>query len=63
MWGICYENGGSIGLRTDHALIRFFGRDHGGYPVGISVHDFAPDAEGKANETAWRGWLDGVFSA
>ncbi|WP_149822852.1 SRPBCC family protein [Streptomyces tailanensis] len=58
-----YRNPYFIGLRTDTALIRFFGRNHWGYPVGISVHDFAPDADGKANETAWRGWLDGVFSA
>jgi uncharacterized protein YndB with AHSA1/START domain len=51
-----------IGLRTDHALIRFFGRNHWGAPVGVSVHDFAPDADAKANELAWQGWLNGVFS-
>jgi uncharacterized protein YndB with AHSA1/START domain len=51
-----------IGLRTDDALIRFFGRNHWGAPVGISVHDFAADADAKANEGAWQGWLDGVFS-
>ncbi|KPI12914.1 Activator of Hsp90 ATPase 1 family protein [Actinobacteria bacterium OK074] len=51
-----------IGLRTDHALIRFFGRNHWGAPVGISVHDFAPDADAKATELAWQGWLNGVFS-
>ncbi|GGJ54584.1 SRPBCC family protein [Streptomyces brasiliensis] len=57
-----YRNPYFIGLRTDHALIRFFGRNHWGAPVGISVHDFAPDADAKANETAWQGWLNGVFS-
>ncbi|MEU3982674.1 SRPBCC domain-containing protein [Streptomyces sp. NPDC026672] len=51
-----------IGLRTDDALVRFFGRDHWGAPVGISVHDFAPDADAKADETAWQGWLNGVFA-
>ncbi|MDH6625397.1 uncharacterized protein YndB with AHSA1/START domain [Streptomyces sp. LBL] len=51
-----------VGLRTDTALIRFFGRNHWGAPVGISVHDFAPDADAKANELAWQGWLNGVFS-
>lgn len=51
-----------IGLRTDSALIRFFGRNHWGAPVGISVHDFAPDADAKTNELAWRNWLDGAFA-
>jgi uncharacterized protein YndB with AHSA1/START domain len=51
-----------IGLRTDSALIRFFGRNHWGAPVGISVHDFAPDADAKANELAWQNWLDGAFA-
>ncbi|GAA1003297.1 SRPBCC domain-containing protein [Streptomyces thermogriseus] len=50
-----------IGLRTDDALIRFFGRNHWGAPVGISVHDFAPDADAEATETAWQDWLNGVF--
>jgi hypothetical protein len=51
-----------IGLRTDDSLIRFFGRNHWGAPVGISVHDFAPGADAKANETAWQGWLNAVFA-
>ena len=58
-----YRNPYFIGLRTDNALIRFFGRNHWGAPVGISVHDFAPDADGKHNEVAWQGWLNGVFPA
>ncbi|MFD8818693.1 SRPBCC domain-containing protein, partial [Streptomyces sp. NPDC059627] len=51
-----------VGLRTDDALIRFFGRNHWGAPVGISIHDFAPDADAEANETAWQDWLNGVYS-
>ncbi|MEW2303688.1 SRPBCC domain-containing protein [Streptomyces sp. NPDC006655] len=50
-----------VGLRTDDALVRFFGRNHWGAPVGISVHDFAPDAHAAANEAAWQDWLNGVF--
>ena len=57
-----YRNPYFIGLRTDDALLRFFGRNHWGAPVGISVHDFAPGADAKANQAAWQGWLDGVFS-
>ncbi|MFF6991647.1 SRPBCC domain-containing protein [Streptomyces sp. NPDC010273] len=51
-----------IGLRTDTALIRFFGRNHWGAPVGVSVHDFAADADAETNELAWQSWLDGVFA-
>ncbi|MEU6274868.1 SRPBCC domain-containing protein [Streptomyces populi] len=51
-----------IGLRTDSALIRFFGRGRWGAPVGMSVHDFAPGADAEGNETAWKGWLDEVFA-
>ncbi|GAA3827081.1 SRPBCC domain-containing protein [Streptomyces phyllanthi] len=58
-----YRNPYFIGLRTDTALIRFFGRNHWGAPVGVSVHDFAPDADAKHNEVAWTGWLNGVFGA
>lgn len=57
-----FRNPYFIGLRTDEALIRFFGRNQWGAPVGISVHDFAPDADAKADELAWQGWLNGVFS-
>ncbi|MER6128921.1 SRPBCC domain-containing protein [Streptomyces sp. NPDC001795] len=57
-----YRNPYFIGLRTDDALIRFFGRNHWGAPVGISVHDFASDADAKANEAAWQGWLTELFA-
>ncbi|WP_406492071.1 SRPBCC domain-containing protein [Streptomyces sp. NBC_01604] len=57
-----FRNPYFLGLRTEGALIRVFGRDHWGYPVGISVHDFAPGADAEAVETAWKGWLSGVFS-
>ncbi|MFF4498996.1 SRPBCC domain-containing protein [Streptomyces sp. NPDC001401] len=57
-----FRNPYFIGLRTGSALIRFFGRNHWGAPVGISIHDFAPDADAKANELAWQDWLNGVFS-
>ncbi|SEQ57136.1 hypothetical protein SAMN04487983_1006100 [Streptomyces sp. yr375] len=51
-----------IGLRTEDALVRIFGRNHWGAPVGVSIHDFAADADAKATETAWQDWLNGVFS-
>jgi hypothetical protein len=57
-----FRNPYFIGLRTDEALIRFLGRNHWGAPVGIGVHDFAPDADAQADVLAGQGWLDGVFS-
>ncbi|WP_155054957.1 SRPBCC family protein [Streptomyces blattellae] len=57
-----FRNPCFLGLRTDDALIRFFGRNHWGYMVGMSVHDFAPGADAAADEDMWKGWLDGVFS-
>lgn len=56
-----YRDAHFIGLRTDDALYRIFGRGAWGAPVGISVHDFAPDADAADNETAWRDWLISVF--
>ncbi|WP_046502636.1 SRPBCC family protein [Streptomyces odonnellii] len=57
-----YRNRYFIGLRTDTAMYRVFGRNHFGAPVGISVHDFAPGADAKRIEGAWQSWLDGVFA-
>ncbi|MDT0468015.1 SRPBCC family protein [Streptomyces gibsoniae] len=57
-----FRNPYFIGLRTEDALIRFFGRNHWGAPVGVSVHDFAPDADAKANELAWQQWLDEAYA-
>jgi len=58
-----FRNPYFIGLRTDDSLIRFFGRNHWGAPVGMSVHDFAPGADAKGNEAAWQGWLNQTFAA
>ncbi|MFE6550302.1 SRPBCC domain-containing protein [Streptomyces sp. NPDC057746] len=57
-----YHNPYFLGLRSDDALIRVFGRNHWGSPVGISIHDFAPGADAKADAAAWQRWLDEVFA-
>ena len=44
-----------LGVRSDDALIRVYGRDVWGWPVGVAHHVFA----GEPREQAWRGWLDG----
>ncbi|GHJ38387.1 SRPBCC domain-containing protein [Streptomyces sp. TS71-3] len=51
-----------IGLRTGTALYRFFGRNHWGAPVGVTVHNFAAGADGERNGAAWEAWLGGVFA-
>ncbi|MEU7580698.1 SRPBCC domain-containing protein [Streptomyces sp. NPDC041068] len=50
-----------IGLRTDDALHRFFGRNRSGAPVGVCVHDFGPHADAKRTELAWQDWLDHLY--
>ncbi|MFJ9030656.1 SRPBCC domain-containing protein [Streptomyces sp. NPDC102274] len=57
-----YRNPYFVGVRTDTAMYRLFGRNHFGAPVGISVHDFAPGADAKAIEGTWRNWLDGQYA-
>ncbi|MFJ6567263.1 SRPBCC domain-containing protein [Streptomyces sp. NPDC091292] len=54
-----------IGLRTDDAMYRFFGRNHWGAPVGVAVHDFGPSAlggEARESGSGWQGWLEKVFA-
>lgn len=49
-----------VGLRTDDALYRFFGRNAFGAPVGVTVHHFGgPDATALKN--SWQDWLDRIF--
>lgn len=57
-----YRNAYFVGLRTDEAMYRIFGRNHFGAPVGVSVHDFAGDADAEKNEGAWQKWLTGLFA-
>ncbi|MEV6315355.1 SRPBCC domain-containing protein [Streptomyces sp. NPDC051776] len=57
-----YRNRHFIGLRSDDALYRFFGRDAFGAPVGVAVHRFGAGADQKQTEAAWQSWLTGLFS-
>jgi uncharacterized protein YndB with AHSA1/START domain len=47
-----------IGVRSDDALYRFFGRNAFGAPVGMSIHTFADGVEPEQSKETWRGWLD-----
>ena len=45
-----YRDGTMVGVRSEDALIRVYGRDLWGWPVGVGVHSFA----GSVDEAAWR---------
>jgi len=50
-----------LGVRTDDALYRFFGRNFYGGVVGMSAHLFN-GADASAREAALKAWLDGVYA-
>lgn len=52
-----------LGLRSSDALYRFFGRDAFGHPVALGHHLFGGHLDEVLEEPAWRGWLNGLFSA
>jgi len=51
-----------IGIRTEDALYRFYGRNVWGWPVGIGHHLFAEDADADEAEKAWTAWLNGLYA-
>jgi hypothetical protein len=52
-----YETPAFLGLRTHDALIRVYGRDAWGGPVGIGLHLFADGADAAAAQRSWAEWL------
>jgi hypothetical protein len=57
-----YSTPAFLGVRTDDALYRFYGRDAWGWPVGVAHHLFAADTDSEATGQAWSTWLAGVFA-
>ena len=55
-----YANDKFLGVRTDDALYRFFGRNAWGGPVGMSVHHFG-DVDADAAGRSWSDWLKSVY--
>jgi hypothetical protein len=51
-----------IGLRTDDAMYRFFGRNAFDYTVGFTLHLFGADADAAKSELVWHEWLDGIYA-
>ncbi|MFI5591043.1 SRPBCC domain-containing protein [Amycolatopsis sp. NPDC051758] len=50
-----------LGVRTGDALIRFYGRNAFGWPIGVGRHHFA-DVDVEADERAWETVLAEVFA-
>jgi hypothetical protein len=51
-----------IGLRSDDALFRFYGRNAFGGNVDAAHHLFADGVDKAKTELAWQTWLDGVYA-
>jgi hypothetical protein len=51
-----------LGVRSENALWRFFGRSHFGGVVGMSAHVFRDDLDASALERELKAWLDGVYA-
>lgn len=50
-----------VGLRSDDALYRFYGRNFFGGTVDAAHHLFADDVHHLDTEQEWNTWLQGVF--
>jgi hypothetical protein len=59
---IDYRTGHFLGVRTEDALYRFFGRNAWGGPVGMSIHHFGEDVDADRIGAAWTDWMAKVYS-
>jgi hypothetical protein len=50
-----------LGVRTKDSLYRFFGRNHYGSVVGMSVHVFRDGVDTAAAESALKAWLGSLY--
>jgi hypothetical protein len=56
-----YRNEWFLGLSTDDAMYRFFGRDAFGAPVALTIHHFG-EIDPKRTSDAWQSWLETVYA-
>ena len=53
-----------VGLRTDDALVRVFGRHAFGHVIGVAVHDFAASpSSSQDTAAAWTSLLERTYTA
>jgi hypothetical protein len=58
---IDYRTDRFLGVRTDDALYRFFGRNAFGGPVGMSIHHFGDGVDAESTGKSWESWLASVY--
>ncbi len=57
-----YAKPNFVGIRTDDAMYRFFGRNaFGDYPVGFSHHLFG-DVDQEKVQLSWQNWIDALYA-
>ncbi|OXM69717.1 hypothetical protein [Amycolatopsis vastitatis] len=56
-----YATANFLGVRTEDALYRFYGRNAFGWRIGVGRHHFA-EIDAEAEELGWRTWLAEVFA-
>lgn len=56
-----FRNENFVGLRTPDALVRIFGRNVFGAPIGVSIHDFGAGADAQTNTALWQAAIDAAF--
>jgi uncharacterized protein YndB with AHSA1/START domain len=59
---IDYRTEHFLGVRTDEALYRFFGRNAFGGPVGMSVHHFGEHVDAADAGAGWTAWMAGIYA-
>jgi uncharacterized protein YndB with AHSA1/START domain len=59
---IDYRTEHFLGVRTDDALYRFFGRSAWGGPVGMSIHHFGADVDAERVGAGWTEWIAEAYS-
>jgi hypothetical protein len=57
---IDYRTDKFLGIRTDEALYRFFGRNAFGGPVGMSIHHFG-DVDAEQAGAGWTRWMESAY--
>jgi hypothetical protein len=57
-----YAKPNFLGLRTAHAMYRFFGRDAFGGPVGMSIHHFGDNVDAEQTTKTWQNWLNAALA-
>jgi uncharacterized protein YndB with AHSA1/START domain len=56
-----YRRSNFLGVRTEDALYRFFGRNAFGSPVGMSIHAFAA-VDPERTRRDWQNWLNSALA-